>query len=64
MRLNKNQILDRMLKRPQQPPKEEPNFRGALSEADYNQAAWVEVGLARHPLVYGRITIYDTICSR
>ena len=26
--------------------------------------AWVEVGLARHPLVYGRITIYDTISSR
>ena len=47
---------------PYEPP---PQPRGQIQPHDpFYQVAWVEASLARHPLVFGCITIYDTICSR
>ena len=36
-----------------------------LYQCDPNPgSAWVEVNLSRSPLVFGRVTIYDMICTR
>ncbi len=59
-RPSRQELIDRMLRRV---PNPEPDHVMANTEPQQQLAAFVEVGLTRHPLQCYRYTIYDMIRS-
>lgn len=59
-RPSRQELIDRILRRV---PTPEPEPVITTAESQEQLAAWVEVGLTRHPLECYRYTIYDMIRS-